>query len=195
MTSSTTSPSLLCRVKNPLDRPAWNRFVEIYTPLLSHWARYAGVNPEDANDLVQDILVTLINRLQTFDYDKSKSFRSWLKRIAENRAKNFHRDQARQNHATLSLGATRPVAIESNVDLFSQVEYQSYVATRVLELIKSEFSDQDWKAFWMVMMKQLKPQEVANALNISVNSVYLAKSKILSRLRLEARELLDGEGN
>ena len=90
----TTSLSLLRRVRNPLDEAAWGRLVDLYAPFLHAWGRNAGLSDSDAADLVQEVLRVLVKKLPEFEYDPSKSFRSWLKTVTVNRAKNFHRAAA-----------------------------------------------------------------------------------------------------
>src|SRR5687767_5284737 len=92
---STTSFSLLARLRRPGDEIAWQRFVSLYTPLLYHWCKSAGLNGGDAEDLVQDIFAALIQKLPEFEYDRKLSFRGWLRTIVVNRCRDRHR---RRNH-------------------------------------------------------------------------------------------------
>jgi RNA polymerase sigma-70 factor (ECF subfamily) len=77
MTSSTSS-SLLNRVRQPEDRQAWDRFVALYTPLLYSWTFRVWLSEADAADLVQDVFVILLKKLPEFEYDPNQSFRAWL---------------------------------------------------------------------------------------------------------------------
>ena len=78
---NTTSFSLLERLRQPSDSAAWDRFVELYTPLLFYWGRRAGLQSADAADLVQDVFEVLLHKLPEFQYDRQKSFRSWLRTV------------------------------------------------------------------------------------------------------------------
>src|SRR5262245_41800561 len=69
-----TSASLLQRLRTPGSGPAWDEFVELYSPLLFQWARRAGLKGEDAADLVQEVFVLLVRKLPEFEYDPSKGF-------------------------------------------------------------------------------------------------------------------------
>ncbi len=80
-----TSTSLLRRLRQPADRQAWSRFVELYTPLIYHWGRRAGLSAEDAADLTQEVLVLLVRKLPEFEYDRGKSFRGWLRTLTLNK--------------------------------------------------------------------------------------------------------------
>src|SRR5262245_11991856 len=93
-TMHTTSISLLERVRQPTEREAWTRFVELYTPLLYYWACRLGMQEPDAADLVQDVFTVLVQKLPSFSYDASKSFRSWLRTITYNKWRDFQRRRA-----------------------------------------------------------------------------------------------------
>src|ERR1043165_3969943 len=90
-TMYTTSASLLERLRHRDQEQAWARFVELYSPLLLYWARRAGVQQQDAADLVQDVFTTLLQKLPEFTYDCNQNFRGWLRTIAMNRWRNLMR--------------------------------------------------------------------------------------------------------
>src|SRR5690349_24606068 len=81
----TTPVSLLERLRQPGQADAWERFVELYTPLLLYWARKCGLQPQDAADLVQDVFTTLVQKLPEFTYDHRRTFRGWLRTVALNK--------------------------------------------------------------------------------------------------------------
>src|SRR5688572_26487239 len=81
----TTSLTLLDALRNAGDEQAWLRFVRLYTPLLYHWARGAGLQQSDAEDLVQDVFELLVRKLPEFRYEQNGSFRSWLRVVALNK--------------------------------------------------------------------------------------------------------------
>src|SRR5687768_8258878 len=88
----TTPASLLYRLRQPEQTSAWDRFVELYTPLLFHWSRQLGLQDSDCAVLVQDVFLILWRKLPTFEYDSGQSFHAWLKTIFLNR----HRSRQRQ---------------------------------------------------------------------------------------------------
>ena len=73
------------RLKSPDNGLAWSRFVELYTPLIYFWARKCGLQSPDAADLVQDVLTLLVDKLPEFQYDRSGSFRGWLRTVTLNK--------------------------------------------------------------------------------------------------------------
>lgn len=92
-----TSFSLLERLRQPADISAWNRFVELYTPLLYYWGRRASLQESDAADLVQDVLTLLVRKLPEFTHDRQHSFRSWLRTVTLNKYReNLRRYSAHQ---------------------------------------------------------------------------------------------------
>lgn len=87
----TTPPSLLERLRHSPERTAWERFVEMYTPMFFAWVGRLGVRGHDAADLVQDLFVVLVEKLPQFPYDQQKSFRAWLRTVLLNRWRNWQR--------------------------------------------------------------------------------------------------------
>jgi RNA polymerase sigma-70 factor (ECF subfamily) len=82
---NTTPVSLLQRLRAPAPTAAWDRFVELYTPVLFAWARRLGLQSQDAADLIQEVFAVLVQKLPTFEYDQHKSFRGWLRTITLNK--------------------------------------------------------------------------------------------------------------
>ncbi len=185
-----TSISLLRRLREPSPEAAWQRFVDLYAPLIFHWGRHEGLNATDVADLVQDVLAILVTKLPEFEYDPTQRFRGWLRTVTVNKARDFHR----RNTARPSTGneeTIQRVAVVDASDPFEEAEYRNYLIKRALELMQSEFRDPTWQACWKHVVEGRKAAEVAQELGISVNMVYLAKSRILGRLREELDGLLD----
>src|SRR5436305_7776381 len=93
----TTPPSLLMRLREAPEQAAWERFVEMYTPLFYTWTRRLRLNEHEAADLVQDLFTVLVEQLPHFEYDQDKSFRAWLKTILLNRWRNRLQRQRTEN--------------------------------------------------------------------------------------------------
>jgi RNA polymerase sigma-70 factor (ECF subfamily) len=185
----TTSASLLQRLRRPDAPEAWSRFIELYTPLLFFWARQSGLQEPDAADVVQDVLMTLLERLPGFDYNPGRSFRNWLCTITRNKCREHHRRQQCRRGAPLDDQADArqkdPGAAIADGD------YRAYVLGRALSLMRQEFQPATWQACWEHVVQGRPAQEVAAELHMTVNSVYLAKSRVLRRLRRELEGLLD----
>jgi RNA polymerase sigma-70 factor (ECF subfamily) len=186
----TTPFTLLQRLRRPDQPDAWGRFVELYTPLLLQWARQLGERGEDAADLVQEVFVVLFQKLPTFDYDTHKSFRGWLRTIAVNK----WRDSKRRKKLPLEPGSSLSgVTVPDDVPEFWERDYQQYLVRRALEVMRNEFQPTTREACWKLVVDGRPAAEVARELGISENAVYVAKYKVIRRVRRELEGLL-GEG-
>ena len=191
-----TSVSLLERLRRQPDDESWQRLVDLYTPLLRGWLRRHLVPHEDVEDLVQEVMAVLVRELPQFHYDRSRgSFRGWLRAITVNRLRMFWRARQSRPLATGDSDLARKLAeLEDPHSALSQVwdrEHDRHVANRLLEMVAAEFEAPTWQAFQHLVMDGAKPSAVAADLNISLNAVYLAKYRILRRLRQEIAGLTD----
>jgi RNA polymerase sigma-70 factor (ECF subfamily) len=187
---NTTSPSLLERLRAPAGAGAWERFVQLYTPLIFHWGRQAGLPVQDAADLVQEVLTVLVQKLPEFTYDPRKSFRGWLRTVTLNKWRDWCRrpgltPRDRGNVALLDTAGP------DTTTAFEEGEYRRRLVQQAMQLIEAEFQPATWKACWEFLAMGRPAAEVAREMGISVNAVYLAKSRILARLRQELDGLLD----
>ena len=181
-----TPASLLERLRRPAADDAWARFVELYTPVLYAWARRRGCAESDAADLVQEVLLLLVRRLPEFNYDEQKSFRAWLRTVALNRWRNLHRRAELPRDGKLTDVAELP----DDDDPFWEDEYRRHLVGRALALMQAEFQPSTWKACWECVVAGRAPAQVAAELGLSVGAVYMAKSRVLSRLRQELGGLM-----
>jgi RNA polymerase sigma-70 factor (ECF subfamily) len=187
---NTTHISLIERLRQPGEQEAWARFVELYTPLVYYWARRVGLQPEDAADLVQDVFLVLVKKLPEFSYDRSKSFRGWLRTITLNK---WREKQRRKKPPTIEL---EEVSVHDLDELNSaarqwDAEFREHQAARSLQLMKTDFQPTTWKACWEHVACSRPAAEVAAELGISVGAVHAAKFRVLARLRQELQGLLD----
>jgi RNA polymerase sigma-70 factor, ECF subfamily len=187
--SYATSASLLERLRETGQKDAWARFVRLYTPLLFYWARKANLKESDACDLVQEVFVLLLEKLPTFRYQKDGGFRSWLRTVTLNKLRDLQRRQTRQ--ATRDLARGVEPELPDHAEAFWDNEYRSEVVHRALDLIKTDFEEATWKACWESLVHERPAAQIARELGISENAVYLAKFRVLKRLRHEFDGLLD----
>jgi RNA polymerase sigma-70 factor (ECF subfamily) len=162
-----TSFSLLQRLGRVDDHHAWRRFVDLYSPLIFYWGRSRGLS------------------------DANRRFRSWLRTIAVNRATDILRRNRMRAAEPLDDAKTIRGSLESPADLFAEQEYRGLLARRALELMKAEFAERDWRACWRQVVEGQKAAEVARELGITLNMAFLAKSRVLARLRTELAGLFD----
>lgn len=183
-----TSPTLLARLAGGADTAAWDRFVTLYTPLLMRWSGRLGLCEADAADFTQDVLVLLLQNFAKFKYDPAGSFRAWLKTVLLNVWRKHQRKVARRPAANGHLDQAADTDPGVYVD---EAEHRDFLVRRALQVAKADFEPVTWQACVEYMMKGRPPEEVAAELNISVNAVYLAKSRVLRHLRAELAGLLD----
>ncbi|MBI1914343.1 MAG: sigma-70 family RNA polymerase sigma factor [Planctomycetes bacterium] len=184
-----TPASLLERLRRPDDPAAWDRFVELYTPLLYYWARCTGLQQADAADLVQEVLVVLFRKLPEFTYDKQRSFRNWLRTITLNK---WRESKRRRAPVSFEAGAALDeVAAPDDMAALEEKEYRRHLVGQALEVLRDEFPATTWKAFEEYALNNRHAEEVAAELGLRVGRVYAAKSRVLSRLRQELDGLLD----
>jgi RNA polymerase sigma-70 factor (ECF subfamily) len=185
---NTTSASLLDRLRQPEQTAAWERFVELYTPLLYDWARRMGLQETDAADLVQEVFALLLQKLPGFTYDRHGSFRGWLRKVTLNKWRELQR---RRPLPAIDGAALAAQADPGTADTFWEAEYRQHLVGRVLELIRAEFQPATWQAFWECVVAGRPAADVARQHGLSLNAVYLAKSRVLRRLRRELDGLMD----
>ena len=160
--------------------------MRLYTPLLFYWARRLGLQDQDAADLVQDVLVVLVRKLPEFQYQPGRSFRGWMRTVLMNK----WRDRPQARPAVPLDSAVQPSA-SPDEDPLEEREYRLYVIGRAMRLMVTEFEPTTWQACWDTVMGGRPASEVAAELGITVNAVYLAKSRVLGRLRQDLEGLLD----
>lgn len=185
-----TSVNLLKRLKEPHSESAWERFVELYTPLMFYWSRQHGLNGADAADLVQDILALLVVKLASFEYDSRQRFRGWLHTITLNKARDWNRRQMLRPSADQS-SFMEQAAAGNHSDAFDEHEYRTFLVERAKQLIASEFAPITWSACWKYVAEDRSAADVAAELGISSNAVRVAKCRVFKRLRYELAGLLE----
>jgi RNA polymerase sigma-70 factor (ECF subfamily) len=147
------------------------------------------VSRADAEDLVQEVMAILVQRLPEFQYDQSRSFRGWLRTITVNRRRDFFRRRGIRPHTT----GNGQVDLDApdGADALAEEEYSRYLVSRALELMQSQFEAATWRACWECVVNERPAEEVAAELGVTVNAVYIAKSRVLRRLRCDLDGLLD----
>lgn len=186
-TGSSTSESLLQRLQSAQDVVAWERFVELYTPLLFRWARRAGFPQAEAADLVQDVLLQLVKSLPGSGFDPKKGrFRSWLKTIVLNRARDLW---AKRRPDPVDPQALVPEPVDPPD--FWDAEYDRLLLDRAFAVMRREFEETTWRACWEHLTSNRTAREIGAELGLSEAAVYTAKSRVLKRLRQELQALLD----
>jgi RNA polymerase sigma-70 factor (ECF subfamily) len=192
--ASSISSSLLERVK--ARRPeAWERLAELYGPLVYRWCRLAGVRSDEAPDVVQEVFAALAVGIGNFRRDRpGDNFRAWLAGIARHKiADHFRRRQGRPEARGGTDAQQQLLEVPELADPGSRSDSagrDGLLPRRALELIRAEFENRTWEAFWRTAIDGQRPAHVAEELGMSVMAVYKAKSRVLRRLRQELGDLL-----
>ena len=194
--SDSTSPSLLDRLRLQPDAGAWQRLVDVYDPLIRHWLRRHNLLHQDADDVVQEVLTVVVRKMPEFRREpRVGAFRRWLKNITINCLRDHWRAR---NKAPIATGDSDLLQVlhqleDPNSALSREwdLEHDRHVTGRLLQLIEPQFEPRTWQAFRRVAVDGAAPDAVAAELGMSVNAVFIAKSRVLSRLRQESEGLLD----
>jgi RNA polymerase sigma-70 factor (ECF subfamily) len=191
-----TSASFLERLRDQPDEASWQRLVAMYTPLIHGWLRRQAALAADADDLCQEVLTVVVRRLPDFHHNQRRgAFRHWLRSITINCVRDFWRARRSRPVATGDsdvAGMLDQLADpDSGVSRLWDEEHDRFVTRRLLEQIKPEFKPNTWAAFERVALEGASPDTVAAELGMTVNAVFIAKSRVLSRLRQEGKGLID----
>ena len=185
--SPLTRASLLVQLRTGSNHIAWQEFVKLYGPVIYGFARKRGLQDADAADLMQDVMRSVSAAIGRLDYDRQQgTFRGWLFTITRNKIFNFLsarriRPQGSGDSATNQLLHSHPD--EEDGSAAWEMEYQRRLASLAMEQIKSEFQDNTWRAFWLTSVEGASAAEVSKQLGLSTGAIYVAKSRVLARLK------------
>ncbi|MHC4404572.1 MAG: RNA polymerase sigma factor [Planctomycetota bacterium] len=192
--SGSISSTLLERVQ--AQRPeAWERLVDLYGPVVYRWCRCSGVSCDDAADLTQEVFGAVARSVRGFcRKGPNDSFRAWLATITRNKIRDHFRRRQGRPEATGGTDAQRRLlqfAEPGEPSTGSQIEVDAILSRRALDLVRSEFENRTWEAFWRTVVDGLTPADAAEELGMSLVAVYQAKSRVLRRLRREVGDLIE----
>ena len=191
--SLSTSFSLIERVRKS-EPEGWKRLVELYGPLVYRWSRQAGLQADDAADVVQDTFRTVLAGIVNFRHQESNSsFLGWLRTIVRSRVIDHFRRVARQPVG--QGGSAMQLQIAETPDSVSDSSIAAGMGDhlRVLrvaaEALQHEFQPATWAAFWRVTVDGAATDEVAAELHLSVAAIRQANYRVRRRLREELHGL------
>jgi RNA polymerase sigma-70 factor (ECF subfamily) len=192
MDSPVTSASLLVRIRDGRDVEAWRQFVQVYSPVVYGFVRKRGLQDADAADLMQEVLRSVTTAAGRLEYDPARGgFRAWLYTVTRNKLYSFLNSRRHHVQGTGDSDAQRRLLEEPEKDhapLWDQ-EYDRSVFNWAAERVRGSFQDRTWQAFWRTAVEGHDPVAVARDLGLSPGSVYVAKSRVLSRLREQVQQL------
>lgn len=191
MDHRSTSQSLLQRARDQ-DEAAWSRLVYLYAPLVHFWCQTWGVQGADADDISQEVFKSVVSALETFRRDRpGDTFRGWLRVIAQRKVYDLRRRQQRTPDAAGGPDSRLryfPAPDEpSPADLPEEVRRLHH---RALEMVRGEFEERTWQAFWKCAVDGRTAAEVAEEMGMKMAAVRQAKSRVLRRLKEQLGDVL-----
>jgi RNA polymerase sigma-70 factor (ECF subfamily) len=195
---TSTSVTLLLRVRQLDDREAWDSFVARYAPQVYAWSRRHNLQESDAADVTQEVLSKLVRAMQTFAYDASRgSFRGWLKTATQNAVRDLVADWRRQGRGAGDTQAVRALAEICDDGASAELEqrvteqYERELLQEAESRVQSRVQPNTWQAYRLVTAEQNSAQSTAASLQMPVSEVYVAKSRVIKMLREEVARLDD----
>lgn len=189
-----TQPSLLLRIRDSNDQVAWRQFVDVYAPIIHQYASRKCTDDNDAADVTQEVLRLVATSIGRFNYDKNKgNFRGWLFTVTRNQVINHGkrigktRGSGRTDIHEMLDSQPAPNDEQSSWEK----EYQQSVFTYACSKVSAEFAESTWDAFQLTAVDGKKAEEAAMMLSLSVGAVYVAKSRVIARLREYVEEISD----
>ncbi len=183
-----TSLTLLSRVQND-DQDAWSLFTRLYGPIVYSWCRNLGLQPDDVEDVGQEVFRVVLLKLSTFEPGKKSSgaFRSWLWGITRLEALNHLRSVKRQ---PIGCGGTEHNQNIQRLEMSSQepqsvagLSPQQLLLQNAIEILKSEFDPRTWQAFWDMAVQGRPAQDIGDELDMTAKAVRQAKFRVTKKLR------------
>ena len=180
-----THPSLLLRIRDASDEESWRTFVSIYAPLIYRSCRRRGLQDADAADVGQEVLAQVARSIRSFEYQPGRGrFRDWLGAVMRNKVCRFLQNEGRGvrglvgGESVENLGVAEP-------DGEWVAEFHAHLLSAALGRIRDRFEPPTWSAFEEIWLHDRASIEVARELALPIEVVYLAKSRVLKRLRDE----------
>jgi RNA polymerase sigma-70 factor (ECF subfamily) len=196
--SPATRASLLVRLRDGNDADAWREFVRLYAPIIYGFARKRGLQDADAADLMQDVLRSVSTAMGRLDYDPIRgTFRGWLFTVTRNKVFNFLDSRSRRERGTGDSRVQQRLEQHADGDgtlsADWEADYQRALAAQAMETVKGEFQAATWQAFIQTAVEGRTPSEVSKQIGLSVGAIYVAKSRVIARLRQEIERMQGDE--
>ncbi|QEG22310.1 RNA polymerase sigma factor [Mariniblastus fucicola] len=192
-----TRYSLIGKLHDPQNLEAWNEFASIYQPLIFRICRQRGLQHADATDVTQEVMSRVSKAIGTFDgQQQGATFRGWLYRVTRNLVIDFFRRKENRQVAggetgLLELIAANPGEAESHE---FRLEYQRQIFSLVTNQVRDEVNPKTWQAFWRTEVENASVDSVAKSLDMNRGAVYVARSRVIARLRKAAERRIIESG-
>lgn len=192
--SRTTSTQLLARVRQN-EQGAWNQLVSLYAPLIYRWCCQSGMQASDATDITQEVFRAVTANIQRFRRDRpSDSFRAWLRTITRNKVlDHVRRERARPVAVGGSDAKLAMQNLREELEPTDEADERLLLLRRAMGIVQDQFEPRTWQAFMLNAVEGRSAQQVAQELQMTVPSVWKAKSRVMQRLREQFGDVLEFE--
>jgi RNA polymerase sigma factor (sigma-70 family) len=194
-----TRDSLLSRLKNRDDHESWQDFFDTYWKLVYGVAIKAGLTDQEAQEVVQETVITVARRIPEFRYDPGVcSFKTWLLNLTRwrivdqlRKRKPDARFKRRRPEATPRTPTIERIADPGGLSLerLWDEEWEHYIFEAAMERVKKQVSPEQFQIFALRVFKEWPVMKIARELDVSVGQVYLAKHRISALIRKQVKEL------
>ena len=198
-----TRSSLLGRMKNEEDQQSWLEFYNTYWKLIYNVARKSGLKDPDAQDVVQETVLTVLRKIKEFEYNRDKgSFKGWLKVVTRSRIMDHWRKCSRQpekntNQGTESetsgLDESIPDPEGFELEKIWEQEWLSNIHSIALDRVKQQVSAQQFQIFDCYVLKEWSVEEIKSKLHFSSGQIYMAKHRVGKLFKQELQLLIEEE--
>ena len=193
-----TKASLILRLPSADDAEAWREFVSIYEPFVYRFARRGGLQDADARELVQNVLISVARAVGRWRPDHQRGrFRTWLFRIARNQLLDV---LTKQQRLEVSRGGSglfdvfdQLAATSGSSEQYLRLEHRRELFRWAADRVRRSVKEATWKAFWMTAVEDKTAETVASELGLTTGAVYIARSRVLARLRDEVQNWEDDD--
>lgn len=189
--SHTSTCLLHMLVHDPTNEQGWRAFVDRYGPKIFFWCRKWGLQEADAEDVTQEVLVKMAQKLRLFDPTRGK-FRAWLKTVTQHALDDYMNSQRR---GVVGSGATRELellsTLEARDDVLRQLEaeFDLELLEEAQARVRLRVEARTWQAFHLLAVEQLSGAEAAQRTGMKVASVYVARERVQKMLQQEIQRL------
>ena len=188
-----TRPSLLARIRDHRDTEAWSQFAAIYSPLVYRFVRRRGLQATDAADVTEEVFRSVATNIGRFEYDRRQGcFRGRLISVARNKIHKFLRKRQtgmEGSGGTAALKRLEQEAASNDEEAFVEEEYRRCLFHWAAEQVQGDFQESTWQAFWRTSVEGETTNQVAESLGMTVGAVYIARSRVLARLKEKIQQV------
>lgn len=179
------------RLQSSHDEAAWETFVARYGPRIFGWCQSRGLQVADAEDVTQNVLVQMTKSLAKFQYDESKSFRGWLRRVTENAIVDCFRERRASNDRRMTDAYESLRHLEARANLVSRLNdvFDIELLEHARERVRQRITDNRWLAWELTAIHDEPAATVKEKLSMPITSVYTARNQVQEMIRKEVRRL------